>query len=155
MSTQPNQALIDEKVPCIKIGGRDWPIPPLGPKQNAVVVPTILAIIPDVLEIVRRRATEEPSLETLETQLAQTASILNEENLLKLSDVVFAALKKGHKELTRDEFDDMPLGVMECIDAILVISQQTGLIRPARPGEVPITAGEAKAVAENSPTGTL
>jgi hypothetical protein len=64
---------------------------------------------------------------------------------------VYGALTRAHPALTRAEFDDMPIGLIEMIDAIGVVAQQTGMMRKVEPESGPL-AGASRS--PSSPTGT-
>jgi hypothetical protein len=141
--TEPNQALLDdETIPRVTLAGKQWPIPMMAPKQNAIVVPTILKIVPNVLSANDGKG---------KFDLARFAAVMTEEAYRGLITIVWMALTRGHSALTRAEFEEMPIGTMELVLAVLIIAQQTGVIKPGKPGD--IRTGEE--AAGNSQTGTL
>lgn len=137
--TEPNAAFLDGKTPTIKLAGKEWPVPLLAPRQNRYVVPAILSVAPKIMYAVAPQEGVSP---------ARLAATLDPAAMDQLGDICFWALKRAHKDMTRDEFDDMPINVMEMAIAMKVISEQTGLVSEKAPAP-----GEAEAAAP-SPTGT-
>lgn len=122
--TEPNAQLLDGSCPSVHLAGKDWPIPLLAPRQNVVIVPLVLALMPKLVKAVRAGL----SVDGL-------ASILDAEGYQTLIRVVYTALTRAHKELTLAEFEDMPIASLELLDAFYVVSQQTGVLKAATPGE--------------------
>lgn len=147
-SITPNLELLDDpRCRSIILDGVAWPVPMLAPAQNEVVVPIILARIPDILRALRRpdaiSADQPPGREAMEDNFDRLSRILSPEVLRDLYTVVYMALKRGHKGLTRAQFDeDFSCGVLDTIESVLTISRQTGVIRQASAGETP-PKGEA------------
>jgi len=140
--TEPNQAALDDPaVARITLAGREWPVPMLAPKQNAVVVPTILRVVPHVLSAGDGKG---------KFDLERFAQVMDEAAYRDLVTIAWLALTRAHPALTRDEFENMPVGTMELVLAVLIIAQQTGVIRPGKPGDP--RPGEAPA--GSSQTGT-
>jgi hypothetical protein len=136
MSTHPNKALLDRinQPPCITAAGEEWPIPKLAPKQNQTVVPIILALWPKMLAI--REAKD---------KMAKLFELMEGDNLKLMYDCVFLAIQRGHPDLTREEFDEMEVGVLEAFESLYPIAQQTGLIKiGGGAGASDTPAGEAQ-----------
>jgi len=114
-------------VPSIKIAGKDWPVPQLAPRQNRVVVPALLNVLPKIIG-----AREQANGQMDGGGLAQLAQYLDTTAYDKLTDIVFHALSRAHPELRRDDFDDMPVDTAELFAAISVIAHQAGLFKPAK-----------------------
>ena len=115
-------------VPGIMIAGREWPVPPLSPRQNRIVVPALLEVVP---KIVQMRAPADPSGQVGDP--ARPTQQLDTPTYDRLADIVFHALTRAHPELTRAAFDDMPIDTAELFAAINVIARQAGLLKPADP----------------------
>lgn len=144
----PNKELLDRtlKIPTITIAGQEWPIPKFAPKQNEVIVPIVLELSTDLV-----RSMSLPK----ERRLLELAKVLTGPNYRKLNDVIFLAIQRGHPALLREEYDaEWEVGTMEMIEAFTVIAQQTGLIKFVPAGQEAAKAGEGKAAAANSQTGT-
>jgi hypothetical protein len=124
MTTVPDQKLLsDPSIPTIMLAEQRWPIPRLSLKANAIVVPLLI----------------------------KAARGFTSESITDMATSCFWAVERGHKTLTREEFDEMPIGVTELAEAIDVISRQTGLVKPAKGANgvaVPLVQGET-----NSPIG--
>jgi hypothetical protein len=110
--TEPNKELLsDERIPTATLAGQKWPVPKMAIRQCEVVVPLIVKRMADV---------------------AGGPAGLTAEVIHDLATVVFWGLERGHKGLTREEFDEMPIDLTDLIDAMLVVSRQTGLLKPGK-----------------------
>ncbi len=142
--TEPNQQLLDDPtIPRITLAGKEWPIPMMAPKQNVVLVPTILKVVPKVLSAGDGAG---------KFDIARFSEVMTEEAYKALVTIAWVALTRGHPALPRAEFEDMPVGTMELVLAVIIIAQQTGVIKPGAP-----KMGEAQPpipAAPNSQTGT-
>lgn len=144
MSTLPNRVLLDEDtVPQITIAGKAWPIPMLAPKQNVKVVPAILRVVPKILATGNGEG---------KFDLKKFAEAVDEASYADLLNIVFLALTRGHPDLSRDEFDNMPVPTMDLVLAVIVIASQTGVIKAGMKPAGDVQLGEAGA--GNSQTGT-
>jgi hypothetical protein len=112
--TEPNQKLLDDpSVPRITLAGQEWPVPKFAIAQNAVILPILMAHF------------EHPDV-----------ALRTTEGILRLGTILFTALGRGHKDMTRADFDDMPIEVPEMAAAIPVIAQQTGMYKATKPNGV-------------------
>jgi hypothetical protein len=89
--------------PEIAIAGRQWRVPLLVPRQNRIVLPGLFALG-------RNPAVQYGTL----------------------CDVVVAALSRAHPDLDPEAFDDWPVPTYELLEALPVIAEQTGLLKPGR-----------------------
>jgi len=89
--------------PSVTLAGQVWPIPLLAVRQNRIVVPA------------------------LRTLLALDLTRISPEEVDLLADALYAGLTRGHPDLTRAEFDDMPITMLEMFRSIEVLAAQTGL----------------------------
>jgi len=112
-------------VPSIRIAGKDWQVPQLSPRQNRIVVPALLDVLPKIVAA-RERANGQKDTGSL----AQLALYLNTAAYDKLTDIVFHALGRAHPDLKREDFDDMPVETAELFAAMIVIAHQAGLFKP-------------------------
>ena len=87
-------------------------MPLLAPRQNRIVVPGLMKLA---------------TLATADYGL--------------LCEIVFAALTRGCPHLSREEFEEWPIPLFELIQALPVISRQTGMMRTRRD---PIAKAEAE-----------
>lgn len=148
MTITPNTSLMDDPtVLTVELDGKKWPIPKLAPKQNEVVVPLVLELVPKLTNSVRiiQKEGEDASKARTSMDLGALGKALTEKGMKDLYTILFLSLQRGHKDLTREEFDDMPIGTLDAIEAVMVISRQTGVIRQAKAGEVPLAVGQAAA----------
>jgi hypothetical protein len=130
--TEPNKSLLgDDEIPTVTLDGKQWPIPPLSIKQNRKVVP-----------IIARRLVAEDGPMT-------------EEIMDDLAMVVFLGLQRGHKELTREEFDEMAISPTQLKDAVAVVTRQSFMFKPGKLEVNGVSAPLAQAAVPevNSPTG--
>lgn len=122
--------------PPIILGGETFHIPALASKQNRVVMGGLKLLMP-VLQDFERMANEAKSaLDKAKANGGGNAddaksvlSMLNDFPLETatfdvLCDVVYAACTRARPEFTRAEFDDLPLGVDELMQALPVIMGQ-------------------------------
>jgi hypothetical protein len=113
--------------PAIILAGRSWPVPRLAPRQNKIVVPVLLRLIPRIL-----RARDE-ALAAQESDLGYLGRLVDEATYEQLATIAHTALTRARPDLTRAEFDDMSVETLELIGAVFVIARQAGLLRPAQP----------------------
>jgi hypothetical protein len=111
-------------IPTITLAGREWPVPVLAPRQNRIVVPALLELIPKIL-----RARDESANAGETTSFAQLSRYLDTPAYDRLTDVVFAALTRAHPGHSRAEFDELPIDTLELIASVRVIALQAGLVR--------------------------
>ncbi len=119
-----------KQVPTVHLADKDWEIPVLAPKQNKVIVPILVALIPRVVAA-RAAGMVDPSDETKGINLARVVIELigDAKTYDDLSVVVYTALTRANPALTREEFDNMPVDTMEMVAALTCIGQQAGLLR--------------------------
>lgn len=115
--------------PVIILSGKSWPVPRLAPRQNRVVVPILLQLIP---RIVKAR---EEAVAAEQNDLAWLGRFVDEPTYDQLVTIAYVALTRAHPELARTAFDDMAIETLELIGAVFVIARQAGLWRPMRPRE--------------------
>lgn len=105
------------EIPTIRLAGRDWPVPTLAPRQNRIVVPALFDLVPKI-----RRACNESGF-------AGFARHFDTAAFDALSEIAFLALTRAHPEMSRAEFDDMPIDTLELLAAVRIIARQAGLFR--------------------------
>lgn len=137
--TVPNQQLLDLGTPFVMLAGQKWPIPLLSPKQNRIVLPLLLAMIPKIAGSYSTVEVTDPATGEKVTRsvadMDKLSAMLANGGIDDLYKIIYHALTKGHPTLTQSEFDDIEIGAFEMIDSIMVIGQQTGVMRNARKGE--------------------
>lgn len=137
--TEPNKKLLaDSRIPRITLGEIEWPVPKLSLGQNEVVVPMLAKHFADAGE---------------KTDGNAILRSLTGESIHFLATVSFIALQRGHADITRDEFDDMPISYMDLVAAALVIAQQSGMFRSDRLTTNGVSGPLAVAATTSSPTG--
>lgn len=130
--TEPNQVELEKGTKTVQLAGKNWPIPQLAPRQNRVVVPALMKVLPDLMAI------KNGDISQFDTELYSL-----------LLDISFHALTRAHKELTRNEFEDMPITTEELILASEVVADATGVIK-----KKPVVSSTQSMQPPDSPTGT-
>jgi len=111
-------AVNTENWPVVSLGGFDWPVPPMTLKQNR----KLQGLFKNVSGKILRDGI--------------TLDGLTEQDVADLSQIAFIALSRAHPQITVEEMDEMPIGVVELVSALLVVMEQSGLYRKtAAPGE--------------------
>lgn len=144
--------------PRIMLAGEEWPIPPLGPRQNRVIEPLVYPLLTklypkfvraqDLMAKIRAAADGVVPAELVGE--LNSFSPLSEEDYDAALRIVGAALSRAHVAFRRGFKPEDPThpwtpteaplldmdGVtsQEIIGAILVIVNQTGLARKPKPG---------------------
>jgi hypothetical protein len=141
----PNTKAIEDGAPTVTLAGEQWPIPMLAIKQNRIVCPLILKVAPSV------QMKDGVSLEGL-------AKTITPELFENLASLTFVALTRAHKDMTMAAFDEMEITIFELMGAFPVIAAATGIVRMAKPGEVPLEPAQKEeaeaAMPATSQTGT-
>ena len=117
----------DPNVPFVVVGGKKWPVPPLAPRQNRIIIPL---------------AMKNSSINPAD---------VSPEQLDTIYEIVFQGLTRAHPTLTRDEFMDMATDLEDMMNGFNVVLQQTRMMRKVE--EAPPALGEDGA-RQNLPTGT-
>lgn len=114
----------NESVPTIILAGREWAVPKLAPRQNRIVVPALVALIPKIL-----RARDDADAANDSGSFVQLARYLDTQSYDTLAGLVFAALTRAQPELSRESFDDMAIDTFELVAAVVPIARAAGLLR--------------------------
>jgi hypothetical protein len=122
---------------CVVLGGKSWPVPVLAAKQNKIIDPLILRLLPVFAEWRNDRA---GALAKLDAPCYDA-----------LLEVAFVAVSVASPGVTREAFLELPITLPELITAFSVIACQTGVFQKENtPGEA---AGAERPLTEPS-TGT-
>ncbi|HUZ75812.1 MAG TPA: hypothetical protein VMU87_22725 [Stellaceae bacterium] len=105
----------------VTLGGRNWVMADLAPRQFRKVIPAILSL-----------------------GGVRASADLDEAKIDRLLDALYFALTRNYPDLAREEFLDLPIRLPELFAALPVLCLAAGLER--REGE----PGEAQGAAENS-----
>ncbi len=116
---------VEGAAPAIILAGKHWPVPRLAPRQNRIVVPALLQLIP---RIVKARA---EAIAAKENDLAWLGRFVDQPTYDQLVTIAYTALTRAQPEFARAAFDDMAIETLELIGAIYVIARQAGLLRSA------------------------
>ncbi len=110
-----------EDAPKVILGGKEWPVPLLAARQNRIIDPLILSLLPVFTEWQHDRA-------------GAVAKIRNE-SYDALQEITYQAITRATPTMTRGAFLDMPVTLPELIGAFPLIAQQTGVFARSTPGE--------------------
>lgn len=127
--------LNNENESYVFLGGKKWSVPMLAARQNKIIDPLILGLLPVFAQ--------------WQTDKKATLLQLGTQQYDALLEIAFIAIGRVHTELTREQFLDLPITLTELIAAFSVIAQQTGIFARGAPGEV--LAGNALTGMESSP----
>jgi hypothetical protein len=114
--------------PTVLLAGRLWRVPALTAKQNKIVDPLILSLL--------------PIFSKWQSDKSAALGGLGADQYNALLEIAFQAIRMACPELTREKFLDMRITLPELIAAFTVIAQQTGIFQKADPGEA--VAGNAR-----------
>lgn len=127
-----------ESAPSIELGGRRFYIPPLGIRQNRIVISGLKKLLPLMQEFEKvardlrakmdaAKAAGVPEAEAeTESGFGLFANFpIDDDTFDALCAVVHAAITRAYPEFTRADFDDLPIGVDELIQAIPVCTGQS------------------------------
>lgn len=106
-----------DNAPTVALGGQIWRVPVLAARQNRIIDPLILSLL--------------PLFARWQTDKAQALSQLGATQYEALLEIAFHALRRARPELTRDQFLDLPVTLPELIAAFPIIARQTGVFERA------------------------
>lgn len=112
-----------DSAPSVALGGQRWPVPTLAARQNRVIDPLILSLL--------------PVFSAWQADKTLSLSKLGAVQYEALLEIAFQAIRRAHPELTREQFLDLPVTLPELVAAFPVIARQTGVFERASPGEDP------------------
>jgi hypothetical protein len=112
----------------ITLAGRAWPVPTLAPRQNRIVVPALLDLVPRIL-----RARDEAAAAGETGSFAGLARYLDTGSYDTLATLVYTALTRANPSLARESFDDMAIDTFELVAAVVPIARAAGLIKTEMP----------------------
>lgn len=101
--------------PKITIGGREFEIPLLAARQNMIIDPIILRLM--------------PIFALISTDNVAGLTKIDEEYYKDFQEVVYVAITRANPQFTRDMFLDMPVTLQEMIGAFPTIAKQTGIFK--------------------------
>lgn len=110
--------------PTVTIAGREWPVPMLAPRQNRIVVPILVELMPRIQKVQEEAAKSENS------EFAFLKEFVGAAIYDQLLTATYTALTRAAPDLKREDFDDMPVTLSELFAALTVIARQAGIIRP-------------------------
>jgi len=107
----------------ITLGGKEWTIPPLAIKQNRIIDPLIMGLVPFFTGL-----------------SAGNGSItgMGQVEYDALLTITYTALTRANPTLRREEFEELQVNLPELVEAFSVIAQQTGIfVKGDSVGEAP------------------
>ena len=114
----------NDDTPMITLAGKQWALPKLAPRQNRIVVPALLQLIPKIL-----KARDEADKTGEKGSFAALARYLDTGSYDTLASLVFAAVTRANPSLTRESFDDMVIDTFELVAAVVPIARAAGLLK--------------------------
>ena len=99
------QAELD-MAPKMRLGGVDYALPTLTVRQLKTVVPKLAQV----------------------TKQELSPFSMSEATVNDLFAVIFLSLSRAYPDLTQDQFDNLPISMIEAIQAVFVVMKQTGMI---------------------------
>jgi hypothetical protein len=126
-----------EDAPKVHLGGREWPVPLLVVRQNRIIVPLILSLVPLMAAF---RVSRQAGL-----------AKVGEKEYDAMSEICYQAIRRAQPEFSHDQFNDLPVQIWEMVQALEVIAEQSGLLKRDDPGEAP-GVGNPQTGMDSSPT---
>lgn len=111
-------------IPSVKeviIGGKKWQIPMLSARQNRVVDPLILGLL--------------PLFATWQSDKVAAIGMLSQPQYEALQEIAYQGISRGQPQVSRDAFLDLPVSLPELVTAFAVVAEQTGIFSRGDPGE--------------------
>ena len=126
-----------ETAPKITLGGQDFSIPLLVARQNMVIDPIIIRLL--------------PVLAAVQADKISGLSVITADVYKDMFEVAYTAISRGYPNLKRENLLDMPITTLELLYCLPVIARQTGIFKFTANTSADASSGEA--VAGNSQTG--
>lgn len=105
----------DKDSRVVTLGGVEWIVPLLAAKQNKIIDPLILRLLPIFAK--------------WENDRAEALTQIGAEQYDDLLEIAFVAITRATPEITRDKFLELPISLPELIAAFSVIAGQTGVFQ--------------------------
>lgn len=102
----------------ISVGGKDFDIPQLAVRQNRIIDPLIINLIP-----ILSAWTKDKNLN------------IGSKEYDDLLTIAFTAITKAKPDFKKEEFEELHITLPELITAFSTIAQQTGIFTRGTPGE--------------------
>jgi hypothetical protein len=116
-----------DNAPAIILGGKKWLIPLLSAKQNKLIDPLILSLL--------------PVFSQWESHKSEAISKLGSEQYNALLEIAFQAIRRAQPDETREQFMERPVTLPELVAAFPIIAQQTGIFQKTSPAMGEAVAG--------------
>ncbi len=105
----------------IVLGGKKWEIPMLSARQNRVVDPLILGLL--------------PLFATWQQDKATALGMLSQPQYEALQEIAYQGMSRSRPDVSRDAFLDLPVTLPELVTAFAAVAEQTGIFSRGDPGE--------------------
>lgn len=105
----------------VTLGGKKWEIPMLSARQNRVVDPLILSLL--------------PLFATWQSDKVAAIGMLSQPQYEALQEIAYQGISRGQPQVSRDTFLDLPVSLPELVTAFAVVAEQTGIFSRGDPGE--------------------
>jgi len=96
----------------IILAGKIWNVSLLVAKQNRIIDPIILKLLPQFIKWNRHKRL-----------------FLDAESYQNLLEMAFVAISRDHANVTREQFLELPITLPELIAAFSIIAEQTGIFQ--------------------------
>ena len=107
----------------IALAGREWSLPVLAVRQNRVVVPLLLELVPAMAEAYRTARSDGAAIDRLALLKALAP------RYEAMCTVCFTALTRANPDFARAEFDELPIDTEDLIAAMVPIARAAGVLR--------------------------
>ncbi len=105
----------------VMLGGKKWEIPMLSARQNRVVDPLILGLL--------------PLFATWQHDKPAALGMLSQQQYEALQEIAYQGISRGSPDINKDTFLDLPVTLPELVTAFAVVAEQTGIFSRGEPGE--------------------
>ena len=105
----------DASAMSVVLGGKPWAVPVLSARQNKIIDPLILGLL--------------PVFGQWQNDKAGALAHIGQVQYDALLDIAFVAISRKQPDLTREQFLELPITLPELICAFNVIAQQTGIFQ--------------------------
>lgn len=129
-------------VPTVRLGGLDWEIPVLAIKQNRIVVPAVLKLVPQMAKMFAAVQAAKAASSESDPAGGLLQLDISTETFDLMSDAVYAALTRAKPLLARTEFDNLPISLFDLVETLAIVMEQSGAFKRAAPGESQATMAE-------------
>ena len=115
-------------IPTVEICGEHYPVPPITARQQRVIVPAIMKLTPHLRRFAQAPKNDKGEIEP--DAVIDLLASMDEQTYGLILDTVYWGIHKSTPNLTREQFEDLPMSPGELMAAFWVVIAQVKL-RPA------------------------